>query len=1593
MAKKFENPEGEITPVELADPTENLGNFENIYNPANDIKSDPTKPGAIDFPLSPDRGAENLIDNMTNNLQQVSHNPFTQAKTQHFDASMEGTKYERYYNHPKFKSLGFNPFRDNETVYNENSSTLDEMARAMTQWHKVAGLGAMDAAGFGSLTDVETAKDFKRYMAIGSSTKEGAGAFATNMLMNTGYTVGIMSEVALEEIALAAATVGTAGLASEVTVPLMIARGVRASNKLYKGWKIGKNLTRTLDAFKDASKARKYFSDVATGAAKFMNPLENTVDFMRGMDKMDGLNNVAKTAGAFTSFYKDVRMARLAWGEAGLEGGMVRDDLEKELLAEHLAKNSGRAPTDEEAASIKQVALEAGTSTGYWNVGAIFFSNKIVFDGINKPFKNLRGFGDEVFDVMDTKIIQKRGVDIDPFEAAKKGFAGLVQTAKNPRAYGRGALKYTQANLAEGLQESAQEVIGGVFTDVAKEEWRGDPVKGGYYAAVADNLQKQMTAEGAEVFMSGFLMGGLIQPVTVTAPNYIKQSISKFRNGENYTDLKKQKADYLNKTVNDLNELWNKTGEVLAPDLDNLAAQNKYKEGMKEASRQGDAKAYHDLKDDAFYNHIYTALELGRLDTFIERLEDMKQFTPEEIAADPTFSGLSQADFITGMDKAVVRAKRIQQRYDHAQTKMKNPYTPSKHKQGTDAYDEENARYNGWKDAQKQFIFLQNTFDRTLERMTSMMGEAQQDAQLAKVPTTDFNAMFRIDTMDQELAILQAEIDSMEGVKGPGYKDITIKRNQAKKKKKLLKTFRDRMELVRTSGSETAEQEKLQQKYIRDAKRAYNSYLKNLADVSGDYAFNDALDNSYQKLVDYYMLNGESRELNNAVNEMINPGSFNRFAGQMANLRAMRKTQQQKEIRDSLKSYLDVMDQNRLMQVLYEYEDKNGKKKPMFFDPTELDALLNEGKLPKTFYYGVDLNSNDEIVRVMPNDPNLREARKIIEKFVENLTDIPIDEASREHNPYDSSARPKAENDLRSYSDLAKQYGFTEEEDSVVALADVLDTVIASEYATPEEIELAKELRKYAKDGETVTFVSTLERPGQYSISGQTVIDPRYNAENYDNAGKPIEFVILHEEIHRRTVEQLKDDREFRLKIAELREAAAQYSKENDIKEQYGLKNNEEFVAEAMSNSEFQKTLANIPYDSEGGTVWSKFVDSVINTLKELLGKDVSTTVLTEALNVITVKIDTEFTKKADTTKEKIDEKETVASEENTMLTKATPISEIVTKHPTLADRLLALYRAENQALFEDGDDQLDPDLESFNDEEALDSLGFKDFVQDPDRTTTQRKIDEYNKEEGRTVKPTPEAVTSGDSDVVIISMAMRERLVELGFDPGDYNVAQAQALINAGKSKETLEKEVAGALKEQQEEADKAAQEMRELVAEQIGTAKDLEDLDTRETAAMDMLDRKTGAGATGWTTTGITAQDIDAMKSDRKKELAFSFDISDIYEGMVVKLNTKQNFVIDKVTKKEVIGHKLSDKNKKPEVIPAAKVKKRIKYIYKRNMEDPEITTPTQPISPEAEKLSKEIQDTSEIINNKDATAEADKFGKEGGETGWLDNINECK
>lgn len=957
-------------------------------------------PGATSHPMASKDNIVNALDYMRQNHAGAVINPMGAGKEYFFSAQRNYHNFERYYNKSQFSKLGFRAARDNETLYNENSSWWNDMASASNQWGTLFGLGLKDAFGFGDLTDQKNAAKFERAMNIGSSSKGGISGFTTNLYLNSGYSVGILAEVALEEVAIAGVSL-LAGVPSGGTSlagggALMAARAGRAGNKLYQGWKVGKNLLRTLDSLKDANKARQYFQTALNSAGKFINPLENTTDFLRGVDKIEdyrNLNNLAKSTMGFGAFYRDVRNIRLAYGESGLEGGMVRNEMEDNLLQEFIDKN-GRTPNSQEADAIRDTAAKAGQTTAWLNLPTIYFSNKLVFDNMFKTFNPIRKVTQDVVEKGALgSVVFNRSAKQNAFEIVENGWKGFLKTAKNPRAYARTGLNYFKANLAEGIQESAQEVISGANTDYYTNLWRGTPLKGGYWASVGDNIQKQLTGTGVETFFSGFLMGGMMQPIT-KAPGYLKDTYSKFKDPTQYKAQKAQGTEQLNEMVNKLNDLYNDPLKYFNSDLANTESQSNYADAGQEASENGDAKAYHDLKDASFYDHVYTALRNGRMDTFKERMEDMKGLTPEEVKES---FGLEHTDFLNKLDKSISRAQNIQNRFELTEQKYKNPFNPRAYTPGSLEYIQSSINYLGWQAAQKEFVFNSHSFDRTLERMNDIASTVKNDSKLANVNSADFNALLSFNSAQKEIELLKKEVKVPVEVLTPEMrKDINFKQ----KKLEYLQDFADSMQEVMespgtvedTSGDAVKKGKNAidldaagEKDPIKKAYKAYEKYLKHLAKQSNDYVFKDNIENAFNKIVDHYQLYEDSQRLMDSVNMMLDPNSFIDRARRLSNVKEQLFAQRSEEIESALQSYMGMVEDNRLLQLLADIN--------VFFDPEELDALLNEGKMPSTFYRIQEKGGATGIKRELsPSDPLYTEAVNIIKNWMSDIKQTDISE-------------------------------------------------------------------------------------------------------------------------------------------------------------------------------------------------------------------------------------------------------------------------------------------------------------------------------------------------------------------------------------------------------------------------------------------------------------------------------------------------------------------------------------------------------------------------------------------------------------------------
>jgi hypothetical protein len=388
-------------------------------------------------------------------------------------SSMKASQFARYYEHPDFATLGFSPYSNTEEYYNANSTIYDDMARMRGQFWSLAGSGFSSVyRSFGDLfdgdnylyaPDLSTAEEFENAMAIGNSSRGGAGAWTNNFLLNSAYTVGILGSIAVEELALAGASaaVASTGVGAPTGVGGFIAgtanilrRGVNSiSNAMdvTRAYTASRNIINTLRA---TDVAKDFYSASKTGG-KVLGQMfaPNTMYALKNLKTTKNATqnavNMAKMSSTFGGFYRDLRAVNLALAESKLEGGMVYNQIISEGI--RIAENkSGKGVTPEEMQTIVNRANQGAFYTTMANAPIIYASNWFVFGNALGGFNRSLGrvfndsFSRGIRRVVKTKATRDSAGKLakDVFEDVGTGIAGTIKAVKAGGAkgiVGRGA--------------------------------------------------------------------------------------------------------------------------------------------------------------------------------------------------------------------------------------------------------------------------------------------------------------------------------------------------------------------------------------------------------------------------------------------------------------------------------------------------------------------------------------------------------------------------------------------------------------------------------------------------------------------------------------------------------------------------------------------------------------------------------------------------------------------------------------------------------------------------------------------------------------------------------------------------------------------------------------------------------------------------------------------------------------------------------------------------------------------------------------------------------------------------------------------------
>lgn len=717
----------------------------------------------------------------------LNKNPYKLMQPYSYNGDYDGYNFNKYYKSDAYSKLGFSPYRDNDTLYNNNSTFGDEFARATGSWAKLVGTGFVSGiTTWGDIVkgnvldpDLITARAMKRHMAEGSSTKGGMTSFVLNNFVNSGHSIGVGIEWLAEELALAKLTAFSAGTLAPETLPAMGLSAAKFWRGLASGglrgirdtYKTGKATLKAYRGLQTTAELRNFWNSTRTGrflaaTGRVVNPLGGTIDAFRGVKYADKAYRATAGINVAGAFIGDMLDIKGAIAESKLEGGLTQIDVEQKLIEQYRAQNGGRSPEGEDLQNIHDIAVDEGHRDALWNVPIILLSNKIMYETIFKHLKKPKiRQGDAMVDESGAfTVFTKKG--FKTFKGTMGETIGrYARAAIKPRTYGKFLKGYAQHNVAEGLQENFQDAIAGASLDNAIRTFNAKD-RGAYESFVGDvwtNLKGQVSLKGAETFASGFVMGAMSTPIMV-APTWFGNKVWDNTAGKkDYQAYKKARYESLKRTADYLNDMYGNTFKYFAPEMRNAVAQGHLAKSLYEAHYGENFKDVKDAQAYARVEAIYTALRTGNYDVMVDKFKEMQNMTPEEMEQHQGLQPGEGKKALEIMNDFLKRAEEVKTRYESAPD---NPYDFSQFKEGSERREAMEYAWHGFEETRRALIFGQATFDNNVRRLRDMVNAVSSSAKpLENVDASHVTNIMSPADAEREISLLASEIDTMEKAK------------------------------------------------------------------------------------------------------------------------------------------------------------------------------------------------------------------------------------------------------------------------------------------------------------------------------------------------------------------------------------------------------------------------------------------------------------------------------------------------------------------------------------------------------------------------------------------------------------------------------------------------------------------------------------------------------------------------------------------------------------------------------------------------------------------------------------------------------------
>ena len=999
----------------------------------------PNKPEDI-INTVPKESNLNKIKNYTDSLinsKPENREPLNAAKPQGgANYGTSGLNFERYYGKSAYSKLGFNPYIDNEKNYNENSTFMDDIIDVNVNGMKLAGLGFNSM--WSGKSNRQEAEEYEKYSNIGSSSKGGIGGTITNAYLNFGYTAGLLTEIAAEEVGLMGLEAITGGGAT----PFVGARTAANVGRLGKAFmttaEMSGKVTSVLERVKDLKNVAtaKSFYEGAKSFGKAVNPLRGTTEYLATAGRqytrnkagqVEKLSSLANATRGFGTFYRDIRELNLAFDEAQLESGFVSNGTKDDLVSEY-TKTHGKYPDSVEMEKINKEAKRAADNTLATNSLLIYTTNRIAFGNVFNKYmpKVIRETSKNLAGGRVVKNFKTNKLDYIKHGEGFLGYKTLVNEAKYAAAnFKRTPLetvkflgKYSRANFGEGAQEYFQEVIQDAESKMARDRYLGTVAGGAWYNALTsdaymksygESLDKYISAEGAEIFAGGFVMGAFAGPfsnVTQRAQKTLSSSGQYIFDKAGYNQSKEQEEKYKTETeanIAKFNDLTDTRKDFIHDYVSHLTKQAQYKAEMDKASDKNSQKEFQDAKEKSIVEAILFAEKMGGQDLILQQIKDMSQLSEEDARdafgadSETKLDGLkdfksSYTDVVKRAEEIIEFSKEFDEMFPPPDYNVENElddYEFTLETQLTHAY-----MMAAREKIKKETILNQHALVRSMERMDSILKNFPKQGLFFNKdktpPSNEVTKIFNSEDLYLEVGLLNEEIKALEGFSpktAQQSKDLAYK----KKSFAILSTLVGEDGII-SKFQENAASAKPKKTPVNNLRKAYKKYMQ-LVGTEFNNPVNDAkIDSTFEDFKDFYILSKDKENLTKTVNFLLNPEVHTDMINRM-----MAVTKKEKEnLKETVEEQLKIFEKSKQLAELIQMIAKNYN---LVIPEDELQLLDDENIIPDT-YQNMDTGlalrpgtQSYENVRQAINNWLYSSGRLKEEETKETTEEAPVEEA------------------------------------------------------------------------------------------------------------------------------------------------------------------------------------------------------------------------------------------------------------------------------------------------------------------------------------------------------------------------------------------------------------------------------------------------------------------------------------------------------------------------------------------------------------------------------------------------------------------------